>query len=81
MVIKKRRTSSAKALSAELGSRILSLCAENEWSQRQLAILAELDPGYISRVIRGDIEPCLGALGTLAKVFGLTLSEFFKGVG
>jgi transcriptional regulator with XRE-family HTH domain len=80
MVIKRRRTLSEKALSAKLGTRIHALCAERDWSQRALAAEAELDPGYISRIIRGDVEPCLGTLATLARVFGLTLSEFFKGV-
>jgi transcriptional regulator with XRE-family HTH domain len=80
VVIKKRRTANAKALSAQLGARILSLCAERDWTQRGLAVEAELDPGYISRIIHGDVEPCLGTLATLARVFGLTLAEFFKGV-
>jgi transcriptional regulator with XRE-family HTH domain len=81
MVIKERRTSSAKALSAQLGLRVLALCKEREWSQRTLGEKADLDHGYISRIIHGNVEPCLGTLATLANVFGLTLSEFFESVG
>ncbi len=80
MVIKKRRTVSARALSANLAVRVLALCAERGWTQRSLAIEAGLDPGYISRIIHGDVEPCLGTLATLANVFGKSLSEFFEGV-
>ena len=36
--------------------------------------------GYISRIGRGQIEPCLGTLETLAHTFGLALSEFLEGV-
>ena len=81
MVIRKRRTVSEKALSANLGVRILALCEERGWTQRALATEAELDPGYISRIIHGDVEPCLGTLATLARAFGKkNLSEFFEGV-
>ena len=80
MVIKKRRTVSAKALSANLGVRILVLCGERKWSQRQLAAEAGLDPGYISRIVNGTVEPGLGTLGALAAAFGLDLGEFLKGL-
>jgi transcriptional regulator with XRE-family HTH domain len=63
-----------------LGVRILALCAERDWNQRALAAEAELDPGYISRIIHGDVEPCLGTLATLADAFSLTLSDLLEGV-
>lgn len=80
MVIKRRRTKSSKALSAKLGLRVLALCEERGWSQRTLGEKADLDNGYISRIIHGDVEPCLQTLETLAFTFGLTLSEFLEGV-
>jgi transcriptional regulator with XRE-family HTH domain len=80
MVITRRRTKSSKALSAKLGSRVLALLQERGWSQRTLGEKADLDNGYISRIINGNVEPCLATLETLAFTFGLTLSEFLEGV-
>jgi transcriptional regulator with XRE-family HTH domain len=80
MVTVKRRTAHAKVLSERLGRRVLSLCRERDWQQRDLAERSELDAGYISRIGRGQIEPCLGTLEMLAHTFGLTLSEFLEGV-
>jgi transcriptional regulator with XRE-family HTH domain len=80
MVTSKRRTPHAKALSLKLGRRMLTLCEDYGWSQRELGLRAGLDASYISRIGRGQIEPCLGTLETLAHTFGLTLSAFLEGV-
>jgi len=45
-----------------------------------MAGTAGVDQGYISRIESGQTEPCLVSLATLAKAFGLGLSELLKGV-
>lgn len=39
-----------------LGEEIKRLLEENKWSQRELAIKAEIDPANVSRIIRGKQE-------------------------
>jgi Helix-turn-helix/GIY-YIG catalytic domain len=78
--VEDERSARYRALSAKLSQRILTLCEERDWTQRALAVEAELDPGYISRIILGDVEPGLVTLATIAHTFGLTLSGFLEGV-
>lgn len=80
VIIDRKRTARSRVLNTKLSHRILSLCEERGLSQRQLALQAELDPSYISRIIRGQTEPGIVTVEALAYVFGLTLSEFFEGV-
>jgi ribosome-binding protein aMBF1 (putative translation factor) len=80
VIIDKKRSARSKVLNAKLSRRIVSLCDERGLSQRQLALQAELDPSYISRIIRGQTEPGIVTLEALASVFGLTLSELLEGV-
>jgi transcriptional regulator with XRE-family HTH domain len=80
VIIDRKRTARSRVLATKLGQRITSLCEESGLSQRQLAIQAELDPSYISRIIRGQTEPGLVTLEAIAHVFGMTPSEFLEGV-
>ena len=80
MVITKSRDARSRAMSLKLGARILALCEEHGLSQRQLALHAELDPSYVSRIIRGLTEPGLATIGAIGEVFGLTPSQFLDGV-
>jgi transcriptional regulator with XRE-family HTH domain len=80
VIIDRKRTARSRVLSTKLGQRITSLCEERGLSQRQVAIQAELDPSYISRIIRGLTEPGLVTLAAIAEVFEMTPSEFLEGV-
>jgi transcriptional regulator with XRE-family HTH domain len=80
VIIDRKRTARSRVLSTKLGQRITSLCEERRLSQRQVAIQAELDPSYISRIIRGLTEPGLVTLAAIAEVFEMTPSEFLEGV-
>jgi transcriptional regulator with XRE-family HTH domain len=53
---------------------------ERAWSQKHLAGTAGVDQGFISRLESGKTEPCLETLATLARAFGLSLSELLKGM-
>lgn len=80
VIVDRKRTARSRVLTTKLSQRILSLCEEHELSQRQLAIRAELDPSYISRIIRGQTEPGLVTLEAIAYAFGMAVSEFLAGV-
>jgi transcriptional regulator with XRE-family HTH domain len=80
VIVDKKRTARSRVLTAKLGRRIRSLCEEHQLSQRQLALRAGLDPSYVSRIIRGLIEPGVVTLDAVASVFGLTLSGLLEGV-
>jgi ribosome-binding protein aMBF1 (putative translation factor) len=84
---KEKRTPAAErpprlraSLSHTFGQRVIDLRNEREWSQKHLAGTAGVDQGHISRIESGQTELCLGSLATLAKAFGLGLSELLKGV-
>jgi transcriptional regulator with XRE-family HTH domain len=81
MVMHKRKTPASEKLSRAFGARIVQLRQKREWTQQQVSDQAGgLDRGFISRIESGQIEPCLGTLTTLAKAFGLTLSELLEGM-
>jgi putative transcriptional regulator len=80
MVMTKRKTKAAGLLSRSLGSKVVGLRQEREWTQKQLAAATGVDQGFVSRIESGHVEPCLGTLGLLAKAFDLSLSELLRGV-
>lgn len=57
------------------GRRIKQLRDERDWSQAGLSHEADLDPGYIGKVERGEINPGLTYIHAIAKAFKITLSE------
>jgi transcriptional regulator with XRE-family HTH domain len=80
VIVDRKRTVRFGVLATKLSHRILSLCEEHKITQRQLAIRAELDPSYISRIIRTQTEPGLVTLAAIAGVFEMTPSELLEGV-
>lgn len=46
-------------------------------SQEDLALEAEIDRGYMSRLERGQANPTVGILEQIAVVLGARVSEFF----
>jgi ribosome-binding protein aMBF1 (putative translation factor) len=77
--IKKRKSPVTEKLLRRFGDRVIEFRNEREWRQKHLAGTAGADQGYISGIGSGQTEPCLW-LATLAKAFGLGLSELLKGV-
>jgi transcriptional regulator with XRE-family HTH domain len=73
-------TKYAGQISKRLGSKVVELRREREWTQMQLAAAVGIDQGWVSRIEAGRVEPCLGTLGLLAKAFDLSLSELLRGV-
>lgn len=49
-----------------LGEEIKRLLEENQWSQRELAIKADLDPANVSRLMRGKQDASHAAIEKLA---------------
>ncbi len=68
------------AQTRKFGARIREKRLANEWTQRNLADKAGIDPAFVSRIEAGLIEPCLGTLTVLSKAFSVTLSELLKGI-
>ena len=73
-------TKFAGQISKRLGSKVVELRREREWTQQQLAAATGIDQGWVSRIEAGRVEPCLGTLGLLANAFDLSLSDLLKGV-
>ncbi len=59
----------------KFGQRIKTLRVERDWSQAGLSHEADLDPGYIGKVERGEINPGLTYIYAIAKAFNMSLSE------
>jgi DNA-binding XRE family transcriptional regulator len=76
----RNRTSNSLALSAKVGSKINELRKERGWTQKGLADKIGIDQPFVSRIIRGDVEPGLVTVASIAQAFDLTLSELFEGV-
>jgi transcriptional regulator with XRE-family HTH domain len=68
------------AQTQKFGARVLEKRLANDWTQRNLGDKAGIDPGFVSRIEAGLVEPGLGTLSVLAKTFGITLSELLKGI-
>jgi len=60
--------------------RIRALRKKRGWTQTYLSVHSGLGRPFISNVERGQKEPCLRSLETLADSFGITLSELMRGV-
>jgi transcriptional regulator with XRE-family HTH domain len=80
MKSKPRKTPRIEALSLQVGSKVVKLRLDREWTQVDLASASSLGQGFISRIESGSVEPCLGVLDSLATAFKLSLSELLKGI-
>lgn len=58
-----------------LGVRIASLRAESGMSQRQFALMLELDRVTLNRIESGTGNPTLGTLERIASGLGLSLAQ------
>lgn len=66
--------------SYQLGMRILYLRKQKGWSQEDLALEAGINKNYICDMENGRRNPSLEIIERLAKAFGISISELFKGV-
>jgi transcriptional regulator with XRE-family HTH domain len=63
-----------------LGVRVQALRRRRGWGQPDLAAESGLDRSYISKIENGRIEIGLTTLEVLANSFGMTVSQFMRGV-
>ena len=61
---------------ARLGRRVAAL--RGDVSQREFASRAELDPGTVSRVERGAMDPSISTLAKVASALGVTLEDIIR---
>lgn len=61
----------------KIGMRISQLRHERNISQKKLADLAKMNPGYLSLVESGQRMPSLVMMAHLAMVFQVPLSDLF----
>lgn len=62
----------------QLGTRIASLRAESGLSQRQFALMLELDRVTLNRIESGGGNPTLETLERIASGLGLSLAELLR---
>jgi transcriptional regulator with XRE-family HTH domain len=65
-------------LAIRFGKRVQVLRKERGWSQVYLGVHSGLSKTFICNLERGDKEPCLGTIQTLADSFGVSLAELFQ---
>ena len=68
-------------INKQLGMRIKYLRSLRKWSQEDLALEANVNKNYLSDLERGERNPTIKVLEKIAKAFGISLSELFKGIG
>jgi transcriptional regulator with XRE-family HTH domain len=70
----------ARDICVEVGKRIRSLRRERGWRQIDLAESADISENYVSDVEMGKKEICIRTLQTIAKAFGISVSELLRGI-
>ena len=63
-----------------LGRRLRELRTAKGWNQLYLAELSGLGHIYISQLENGRKQACVRSIDVLAQSFGMSISEFMKGV-
>lgn len=69
------------SLTIQLGARIKELREEKGFNQKTLAVRADVDAGYLSRVEHGKTDPNTTVKSGIAKALGVSLSKLLEGVG
>ena len=67
-------------INKQLGMRIRYLRSLKKWSQEDLALEANINKNYLSDLERGTRNPTVVVVEKIARVFGITLSELFRGI-
>lgn len=63
-----------------LGKIIRYYREKNNFTQEYVSDLSQIDRTYIARIEAGKANPSIKVLHKIARIFNLTLSEFFKGL-
>jgi transcriptional regulator with XRE-family HTH domain len=64
------------------GKRVKALRLSKEMTQKDLAErTGRFDGPFISHLEAGHVEPCLQTLVVLSRALGVSLSQFFEGLG
>lgn len=64
----------------EFGNRVRTLRNKMGLSQEELAFKAKMHRTYLGGIERGERNPSLKNIATIAQVLGVTLSELFESV-
>jgi transcriptional regulator with XRE-family HTH domain len=67
-------------ITARFGLRLRQLREKQGWTQVVMAEKVGIDRSYISDMERGKKNVCLPTLEILAQAFGVTMSQFLKGL-
>ena len=67
-------------ITARFGLRLRQLREKQGWTQVVMAEKVGIDRSYISDMERGKKNVCLPTLEILAQAFGVTISQFLKGL-
>ena len=65
----------------KIGERLKRLRMINSLTQEELASRADLTKGYISQLENDATSPSISTLKDIIDVFGVSMEEFFRGVG
>jgi transcriptional regulator with XRE-family HTH domain len=67
-------------ITARFGDRLRQFRQAQGWTQVVMAEKVGIDRSYISDMERGKKNVCLPTLEILAQAFGVTISQFLKGL-
>lgn len=63
----------------ELSKKLKQLRTERGFTMEKLADMAECSKAYISQIEKGQVKPSVTLLSRLARAFGVSVSELFRG--
>ena len=63
-----------------VGNRIRELRAARDWSQEEFADRCRIHRSHMGEIERGEVDVSISTLRKVAKGFGMTVSEFLRGV-
>jgi transcriptional regulator with XRE-family HTH domain len=63
-----------------VGNRIRELRAARGWSQEEFADRCRIHRSHMGEIERGEVDASISTLRKVAKGFGMTVSEFLRGV-
>jgi len=80
MATRKAPAKKAASVRARFGRRIKALRNREGWSLFTLSVYSGVSKSFVFDLEKGLREPCLEVQETLAKTFGLTISQLMRGV-
>ena len=74
----KQHAKASSNLCAHVGLRVSTLCTERGISQRQLALILEMDRVTLNRIEAGKANPIMGTLQRIADGLDVSVFELFR---